>query len=279
MTTPPEDAAVSRRLALAERIAVEAGDLGLTYFSRLGQLTVTSKGHQDMVSEADRDLETFLRAEITKNFPDDAILGEEHGVTGGTSGFTWVLDPIDGTANFVNGIPAWCVVVACTSPEDTVAGVIHDPNAKETFTASLGGGTRLNGKPVKIPSAASLTAGSVGVGVSNRVTWQPTVALIASLMSQGGLYFRNASGALMLAYTAAGRLIGYCEQHMNAWDCVAGLLMVREAGGLTNTVGIDEMLRDGGVVVAAAPGIFDKLQDLTSAAFSPGAAPGLPSQS
>ena len=274
----PDDA-VLNRLNLARRIAVEAGKLGLTYFKRLEELTITSKGHQDMVSEADRDLETFLRAEIAKAFPDDAILGEEHGVTDGTSGFTWVLDPIDGTANFVAGIPAWCVVVACTNQTETVAGVIHDPNANETFAASLDGGVTMNGKPVKTATARSLKEGSVGIGTSNRIEWQPTVTLIASLMADGGVYFRNASGALMLAYVAAGRLIGYCEQHMNAWDCVAGLLMVREAGGKTNSVATQAMLRNGGLVVAGAAGVFDRLETLASTAFNPAAAPDLLLQS
>jgi myo-inositol-1(or 4)-monophosphatase len=271
--------AISSRAALATRIAIDAGKLGLTFFNRLGTLTITTKGHQDMVSEADRDLETFLRREIVKAFPDDAILGEEHGLSRGSSGFTWVLDPIDGTANFVNAIPAWCVVVACTSMDETVVGVIHDPNANETFAAILGHGATLNGLPISVAKVTSLADGSVGIGVSNRVAWQPTVRLIAALMAHGGLYFRNASGALMLAYVASGRLIGYCEQHMNAWDCVAGLLMVREAGGCTNTVATQEMLRLGGLVVAAAPGIINSLETLTTEAFTPAAARDLPWQS
>ena len=94
-------------------------------------------------------------------------------MSAGPSGYTWVLDPIDGTANFVNGIPAWSVVVACVTAQDTVVGVIHDPNAGETFAASLGGGATLNGKPMHASRATSLTQGSVGVGLSNRVDWQP----------------------------------------------------------------------------------------------------------
>ena len=145
-------------------IAEKAGQIGLAYFRNRGSLTIESKGHQDMVSEADKNVELFLRAEIAKAYPDDGILGEEHGLEAGTSGLTWVLDPIDGTANFVNGIPAWSVVVACVSPEDTIAGVIHDPCAGETFAASLGGGATLNGKTMACSSAQQLSAGSLGVG-------------------------------------------------------------------------------------------------------------------
>ena len=270
---------VLRRLDLAKRIAVEAGTLGLTYFARLDDLTVTSKGHQDMVSEADRDLETFLRREIAKAFPDDGILGEEHGLTAGTSGYTWVLDPIDGTANFVNGIPAWSVVVACVTEQDTIAGVIHDPNAKETFAASLGGGATLNGRPMAASQATSLTQGSVGVGLSNRVAWQPAVRLIHDLMAEGGLFFRNASGAVMLAYVAAGRLLGYVEEHMNAWDCVAGLLMIREAGGRVHHVDSRPMLEQGGLIITGGAGVYGDIERLARSAFSQGAAPVLPPRS
>lgn len=270
---------IASRLALATRIAEEAGTLGLTYFGRLSELTVTSKGHQDMVSEADRDLETFLRAEIGKAFPGDGILGEEHGLSAGSSGYTWVLDPIDGTANFVNGIPAWSVVVACVTDEDTVLGVIHEPNAKETFAASLGGGVTLNGKPVKASGATRLSQGSVGVGLSNRVDWRPAVNFITALMEEGGLFFRNASGAIMLAYTASGRLLGYVEEHMNAWDCAAGLLMVREAGGRVHRVGSAELLDKGSLIISSGAGVYDDIHRLAAAAFSLAAAPDPPRRS
>ena len=276
--SPKDDAIVARR-ALAERIAVEAGKLGLSYFSRLGELTVVSKGHQDMVSEADRDLETYLRGEIAVAFPDDGILGEEHGLSKGTSGYTWVLDPIDGTANFVNGIPAWSVVIACVTEADTVLGVIHEPNSRETFAATLGGGATLNGKPMRASAATRLTEGSIGTGLSNRVDWQPIVAFIADLMANGGVFFRNASGAIMLAYVASGRLLGYVEQHMNAWDCAAGLLMVREAGGLVHRIGSAELLDKGSMIITGATGVYDEIERMARAAFTPAAAPVPPPQS
>jgi myo-inositol-1(or 4)-monophosphatase len=270
---------ITNRLVLAKRIAGEAGRLGLGYFSRLSELTVTSKGHQDMVSDADRDLETFLRAEIRKIFPDDGILGEEHGLDVGRSGYTWVLDPIDGTANFVNGIPAWSVVIACVTAEDTILGVIHEPNSRETFAASLGGGATVNNNPVRASPATSLTQGSVGVGLSNRVDWRPAVRFISDLMAEGGVFFRNASGAIMLAYVASGRLLGYVEEHMNAWDCAAGLLMVREAGGCTHKVGSADLLENGSVIITGGAGVYDEIDRLASRAFTLGAEPDLQRQS
>lgn len=263
------------RLAFSERIAKEAGRIGLSYFGNRAALTIESKGHQDMVSEADKNVELFLRAEIARAYPEDGILGEEDGLVAGTSGLTWVLDPIDGTANFVNDIPAWSVVVACVSAEDTLVGVIHDPCAGETFAASLGGGATLNGKSMSCSAAGKLSAGSLGVGLSNRVDWKPTVALIHDLMAEGGLFFRNASGAVMLAYTAAGRLLGYVEEHMNAWDCVAGLLMVREAGGRIHQVPSTEMLQHGSVIITGGAGVFPDIDRLARAHFNLEAARGL----
>ena len=113
-----------------------------------------------------------------------------------------------------------------------------DPAKKQQqiLYGSVGGGATLNGKPMRASPATRLTEGSVGTGLSNRVDWQPIVAFIADLMANGGVFFRNASGAIMLAYVASGRLLGYVEQHMNAWDCAAGLLMVREAGGRVHRV-------------------------------------------
>ncbi len=269
------DFGMQGRLAFAKRVAAAAGQIGMSYFSNRGKLTIESKGHQDMVSEADKNVELFLRAEIAKAYPADGILGEEHGLEPGTSGLTWVLDPIDGTANFVNGIPAWSVVVACVSAEDTLVGVIHDPCVGETFAASLGGGATLNDTPMSCSPARQLSAGSLGVGLSNRVDWRPTVALIHDLMSEGGLFFRNASGAIMLAYTAAGRLLGYVEEHMNAWDCVAGLLMVREAGGRIHQIPSGEMLQNGSVIITGGAGVFPDIERLARSHFNMEAARGL----
>ena len=261
-------------LAFAIRIAEDAGRIGMSYFANRGDLTIESKGHQDMVSEADKNVELFLRAEIKKTYPEDGILGEEHGIEAGTSGLTWVLDPIDGTANFVNGIPAWSVVVACVSADDTLVGVIHDPCAGETFAAALGGGATLNGRPMTCSKAKGLTEGSLGVGLSNRVDWRPTVALVHDLMSEGGLFFRNASGAIMSAYTAAGRLLGYVEEHMNAWDCVAGLLMVREAGGRIHQIPTADMLEGGSLIITGGSGVFADIDRLSRKHFKPEAALG-----
>jgi myo-inositol-1(or 4)-monophosphatase len=255
------------RLEFMIDLAKRAGELGMRYFRDLDSLTVESKGHQDMVSQADREVELFVRAEIARQYPQDGIVGEEHAPARGTSGYDWVIDPIDGTANFVLGIPAWTVVIACTMHGRTVAGVIHEPSAGETFSCRRGGGAFLNGKPIRTSTATSVTQGSVGVGFSNRVEGGKVVPLIRDLIADGGVFFRNASGALMLAYVACGRLLGYVEEHMNAWDCLAGLLLIEEGGGRIFQPDPATVLEKGTLIIASAPGVYDKLADYCARSF------------
>src|SRR3954452_2695997 len=148
---------LQHRLDVALRIAHEAGELALRHFRALDLLSIENKGHQDLVSNADREVELFVRAELARAFPDDGIVGEEHAPTSGTSGHIWVIDPIDGTANFVRGIPAWCVVIACVDQGMTEIGVIHEPSTGETFCASRGGGAFLNDRAIAASTATSLT--------------------------------------------------------------------------------------------------------------------------
>ncbi|MBA3449570.1 MAG: inositol monophosphatase [Pseudaminobacter sp.] len=257
------------RMLFATALARRAGELGLKYFRDLENLTIESKGHQDLVSEADRDVETFIRKELATHYPQDGIVGEEHAASTGGSGYVWVIDPIDGTANFVRGIPAWTVVIACAKDGAAIAGVIHDPSTNETFHGYRGGGAFLNGKPIRASASTSLADGSVGTGFSNRREARNIVGLIDGLFDEGGVFFRNASGALMLAYVASGRLLAYVEEHMNAWDCIAGLLLVEEAGGAVVQPDPKTVLDRGTVVIAGGRGVFDKVQALCEEAFSP----------
>ncbi|MES0879288.1 inositol monophosphatase family protein [Roseibium sp. SCP14] len=260
---------VSERLAFAEELAQKAGELGLEYFQKLDTLTITQKGHQDLVSEADQNVETLIRKELAEQYPEDGILGEEHGMEEGSSGYTWVTDPIDGTANFVAGIPQWCVIIACVHQGQVIVGVIHDPVSRETFTAAAGHGAFLNGKPIKASDSQSLKNGSVGVGFNGRTAVTDAVNAVGALVSKGGVFFRNASGGLMLAYAAAGRLIGYVESHMNAWDCLAGMLITKEAGGEILEQDINHALYHGARVVVGAPGVFDDIKDIAESSFAP----------
>ena len=255
------------RLSFAIDLTKRAAALGLQHFRSLDTLTIESKGHQDLVSNADRDVETFIRGEIAHAFPDDGIFGEEHAPVEGTSGHVWVIDPIDGTANFVRGIPAWCVVLACSDNGVTEIGVICEPSSGETFWAERGKGAFVNGKPIAVSQSPNLSQGSVGTGYSSRIEAAGIIAAITALIAEGGVFFRNASGALMLAYVAAGRLIGYIEEHMNSWDCIAGLLMIEEAGGTIMPLDPATVIEHGTCVIAGGPHVYAQIEAIARNSF------------
>lgn len=264
------DAGVRSRLQAALAIVDDAAGFALQMFGERDALTIEAKGRQDWVSDADRGVEDRIRAALQRAFADDGIVGEERATVDGTSGYTWVIDPIDGTTLYVNGAPGWCVVLACVHRGRTVLGVIADPIARETYHALRGGGTFVNGARVSVASVARVDQGSVSVGHSARDPIEPTLAVLRALLAAGGLYQRTGSGANCLAMVAAGRLIGYLEYHMNAWDCLAAMLLIEEAGGTVEPFDMDTMLTSGGRVIAAAPGVYDALHTMASEAFALG---------
>jgi myo-inositol-1(or 4)-monophosphatase len=154
------------------------------------------------------------------------------------------------------------VVIACTKDGVTHTAVIHDPCNDETFYGERGGGAFLNGRPIRTSSSQSLGDGSLGVGFAGRRRDSNVPALIADLIGLGGVFFRNASGALMLAYVASGRLIGYVEQHMNSWDCIAGLLLIEEAGGRIVAPDPESVVASGTPIIAGGVGVFEEIRAL-----------------
>lgn len=256
MNTPERD--ISKAVAICR----EAGQLALDYFRNRAELAIDSKGHQDWVTEADRNVELLIRERLAAEWPEDGIVGEEHASKESRSGFSWVIDPIDGTANFVNGMPVWCVILAGVSEGQTCLGVIHDPNYDETFVAVRDGGATLNDRPISAANGISLDNGTVSVGYSNRKEARKIVPVIDALLKHGARFHRNASGGLTLAYVSAGRLLGYMEEHMNAWDCLAGQLLIREAGGCVEEQNADDMIRVGGRVIVGGKQVFQDLIDI-----------------
>lgn len=259
---------IARRTESATAICRDAGKRALEYFRNRDSLAVEQKGAQDFVSEADKNVELLIRERLAREWPNDGVVGEEHAASTGSSGFRWVIDPIDGTTNFVNGIPAWTIVLAGVFGGQTQVGVIHDPNVNETFVAVRGGGATLNGKPIRVADGVALNSGTVAVGYSNRVEARRVVPLIGSVIESGAMYHRNASGALSLAYVSAGRLLGYLEEHMNAWDCLAGQLLVAEAGGRVEDQDADEMIANGGRVIAGTKGVFEDIRRMSEEAWA-----------
>ncbi|MGI9367124.1 MAG: inositol monophosphatase family protein [Rhizobiaceae bacterium] len=262
-----QDDEISERLSFAKTLANRAGKLALGYFRNIADLQISSKGTQDMVSNADLEVETFVRNQIAGTYPDDGIVGEEHENKTSRSGYTWVIDPIDGTANFVNGLPAWCVILACVHDDQVKIAAIAEPSHGELYWAAKGKGAYLNNKPLKVSHSPGVDQGNTAVGMNSRTPRSKLLHFLKLLTDRNGLFFRNASGGLGLCYVAAGRLIGYVEPHMNAWDCLAGQLLVAEAGGRVEQQSANTMLVNGGRVIASGPLIFDDLVDMADQSF------------
>ena len=214
--TPPER---QRRLDVARTVAREAGAVAMARFRDRAGLEVSTKtgGVYDTVSEVDRAVESLIRRRLMAAFPEDRCLGEEGGADpdAAHAHCLWVIDPIDGTDCFVNGIPVWSVSLALLSRGAVHAGVVYDPNAGELFAMAMGEGAFLDGEPVTPSPATQLAEGVLGVGISHRVPPEPTLELMGRLLAVGGIYQRNGSGALMLAYVAAAsRLLRAAHQFL-----------------------------------------------------------------
>jgi myo-inositol-1(or 4)-monophosphatase len=261
------DLEIRTRLDFAKKLTKKAGEKAIVFFESIGDLIVQQKGAQDLVSNADLEVEVFIRKRIAESYPNDGIVGEEHANVEGTSGYTWVIDPIDGTANFLTAIPSWCVVLACVHDDQTKLGVVYEPSHNEMFWGAMGAGAFLNDKPMQVSPSTTLSVGSTGIGMNGRTAADLTVSYIKKLVDRGGIFYRNASGALMLSYVAAGRLIGYAEPHMNAWDCLAGQLLIAEAGGCVENQSANDMLLNGGRVVASGPGVFEEMVKIANEAY------------
>jgi myo-inositol-1(or 4)-monophosphatase len=202
---------------------------------------------------------------VLKNFPRDTILGEEGGFQNEGSNTIWIIDPIDGTGNFIRGIPLWCVSVGIVVDLKPVAGVIYDPVADELYHCLARGGTYKNDERIKVSMVDQLNHAQVGIGFSYRRPVDEHTKAVEVCLKAHCEYNRLGSGALSLAYVADGRIDGYWEGHMNSWDAAAGLALVQEAGGSTNDFFAGEGLTSGNAILAATPGLFEPLKKLLPA--------------
>ena len=252
------------RLAVMEGVARRAGALALHYFLNRDQLLIeTKRVLTDMVSQADREVEELIRDEMKAAYPEDAFLGEEHGLEPGSSALTWVIDPIDGTAPYLNGLPGWCISIGLMDRNGPLLGAIYVPVLDEMFLGGRGLGTTLNGQPVRVTDRFDLSTGLLGVGTNDRVPAARVGQLYGDLAADGIAHVRYGSGALMLAYVAAGRLVGYCEPRMSVWDCLAAYALIEAAGGRVAALGEGALQSKPFPVLAATSGDFDRLVALT----------------
>ncbi|MFO1137696.1 MAG: inositol monophosphatase [Paracoccus sp. (in: a-proteobacteria)] len=252
------------RLDVMEAVARRAGALALRYFHARDQLQIeTKRVLTDMVSQADREVEDLIRDALRTTFPEDAFMGEEYGLEPGTSKLTWVVDPIDGTAPYLNGLPGWCVSIGLMDERGPLLGVIYVPVLEEMFRGGRGQGATLNGQPIRVTERFDLTTGLLGVGFNDRVPARRIGQLQADLAAEGIAQVRYGSGAMMLAYVAAGRLVGYCEPRMSVWDCLAAYALIEAAGGRVAAISNGAMKGKPFPVLGATRRDYERLAALT----------------
>ncbi len=252
--------ALDRRLAAATGIAAEAGRMALRMRPPPGAPVATLKGAQDWLTEADGAIEAFLSARLLDAFPEDGFQGEEEGKAR-EGRLRWVVDPIDGTANFARGAPRFCVSLGLIEDRVPLAGVIVAPALGETFAARKGGGATLNGHRIQAAATADMGRATVEVGWSPRRPNSTYYALVSGAMDKGAMTRAGGSGALGLADVAAGRLDAYVEMHINLWDVAGALAILAEAGASVSGFMSGDGPSHGAPIMAACPGLRDALVD------------------
>jgi len=247
-------------LNIGMRAARRAGDLIVRSLSRLDSINVDIKGRNDFVTDIDRKAEADIIATIRRSYPQHAVLAEESGRSGEHE-FVWIIDPLDGTTNFLHGFPTFAVSIAVEHRGRLEHAVIYDPMRQEFFTASRGDGAQLEGKKIRVSSQRTLEGALIGTGLPFRMDPQLVDAYLAMLkvvMATAAGVRRPGSAALDLAYVAAGRLDGFWEFGLSPWDTAAGALLIQEAGGRIGTAtGADYAL--GPNVVAGNPKVYEEL--------------------
>jgi myo-inositol-1(or 4)-monophosphatase len=241
--------------------AAEAGADRLAGFFRQGGLEARWKGKNDVVTRADRESEEAILAEIRRRFPAHSILAEEGGTSGGEGDYQWIVDPLDGTSNFLQGLPIYGVSVACRHGDELVAGVILDPQGGNRFSAALGAGASWNGSPMRVSERGALTDGFIATGYPFRTkgTLDLYLAAFREVFQHVRSMRRCGAAALDLAYTAAGVYDGFFEFRLSAWDIAAGAVLIREAGGrITDLDGGGRYLETGNVI-AGGPAVHHEL--------------------
>lgn len=259
MASPDPDPALLADLArLATEIAEEAGALLLERLP--GERTVETKSSiVDAVTEVDREAEALIVRRILEARPDDAIFGEEGANLAGTSGVRWVIDPLDGTVNYLYRRGAFCVSVAVEVAGRPSVGVVRDPSLGETFAAVVGQGATLNGAPIRVSAPGGLARSLIGTGFGYEASVRRAQGAVAGrLIPQVRDIRRAGSAALDLCAVACGRLDGYYERGVQPWDVAAGVIIVREAGGRAEPLDPPEV--SAPTWVAASPGLFDELR-------------------
>lgn len=246
---------------IAVSAARKAGNLIARNADRIEQLHVAAKSHNDFVSEVDRNAEAIIVDAIRRAYPDHAILGEEGG-SDGENEVRWIIDPLDGTTNFLHRIPHYAVSIGVEVRGQLEHGVIYAPATQDLYVASRGGGAQLNNRRIRVSGRSDSDGALIGTGIPTReprlTRYLPTLCAVAE--DCAGIR-RAGSAALDLAYVAAGRLDAFWEFDLKPWDIAAGIVLVLEAGGMISEIGGADDVLGSGDILAATPRLHAALTD------------------
>lgn len=256
-------------LNIAVNAARQAGEIIIRHMEQVGHLKITAKNNHEYFSEVDIKAEQAIINTILKAYPEHGILAEESGVREGDGQSLWIIDPLDGTSNYLHGFPFFSVSIALQVKGRIEHGVIYDPLRHECFAASRGRGARLNDRRIRVSTQTQLNASLLGTGFSfrNQNSSQKYLPTFEALFGKCAGFRKTGSAALDLAYVASGRLDGCWDLGLRPWDIAAGSLLIREAGGLISDLqGGDEFMKHGDVV-AGTPKVFKSLLQILSPAL------------
>lgn len=249
-------------LNVATRTAMQAGDIIRRYSHKVENLRIHNKDENDFVTEVDRQAEQVIITALRKAYPDHAILGEESGRHGDSAAeYQWVVDPLDGTTNFIYGIPHYAVSIALKQKGRLLLGVVYDPMKDEMFAAARGDGALLNNRKLRVAQKVGLqnTLLSTGIAFRRDQDLDLSLASMKALLPGTDGVRRQGAASLDLAYVAAGRFDGFWEFGLQEWDLAAGALIVQEAGGLIGDAQGGNTHLQSGDIIAANPKIFREM--------------------
>jgi myo-inositol-1(or 4)-monophosphatase len=250
-------------LNTAVKAARIGGEYALRQLNRVHQLEVHSKSRNEFVTQVDLAAEQAIIESISERYPDHAFLAEESGEHG-EGDHVWIIDPLDGTTNFLHGFPVFAVSIALRVKGKLQVGVVYDPNRQEIFTAMRGQGAQVDGRRIRVSNRTDLEAALIGTGFPYRSQEHMAhyLKMLESVLTSTAGIRRPGAAAIDLAYVAAGRLDGVWEFGLQAWDIAAGSLIIREAGGLISELQGDGDYLQSGNIVAGSPKIHDALKKL-----------------